>query len=99
MTDDTGLMFDEQGSRSMARTLLAIHFGLTWIWIWGAAWEWWTIDEIVAGVIVAVFVGLISWAGGARIAQYIGPQLGAAVAAVSKRLRGVDDSRKDDERG
>jgi hypothetical protein len=97
--DEQGLLRDEQGSRSMARTMLVAHFVNTWVWIWGAAFTWWTINDIVAGIVVAIFVGLIAWAGGARIAQYVAPQLGAVVAGVTGRLRGVDRSRKDDESG
>jgi electron transfer flavoprotein alpha/beta subunit len=44
-------------------------------------------------------VALIAWAAGPRIAQYLGPQVGAAAAAVGQALREKVQARRRPEEG
>lgn len=77
---------DERGHSSAARHFLlwSLCYQALYLTIWGR-------DEETLGVVLAFFtavdMGLIAWAGGARIAEYIGPQIGGAV-------RGVADAAK-----
>ena len=98
------ILHDEQGNWSMGRILLLGSLVLTFLLI--------VIDTFVEAevpgpayaLLGTVFTGLLAWVAGPRIAQYVGPQMGAVAsgisqAAKSRRLRGTDRFREDDERG
>jgi hypothetical protein len=87
---------DEKGSYSSARVLL---------WLWSAfslvlvARHWDTVPNAVLAFLSSVEMALIAWAGGARIAQYLGPQIGAVAAGVGASVREAVAKRRDPETG
>lgn len=90
------LVQDERGHLSSARVLL---------WVWSlvslglvlAAWR--ELPNPVLAFLSGVEIALIAWAGGARIAQYLGPQVGAAASAVGQSVREAVQKRRDPEAG
>ncbi len=90
------LLQDERGQLSTARTLL-------WVWslfMMGVIVCWWrAVPNAVLSALSGVEVALIAWAGGARIAQYLGPQIGATASAVGQSVRDVVQKRRDAEAG
>jgi Ca2+/H+ antiporter len=90
------LVQDEQGSFSSARVLL---------WTWSLfslvfiVWTWREAPNAVYAFLSGVEIALIAWAGGARIAQYLGPQVGAAANAVGQSLREAVAKRRDPSQG
>lgn len=90
---------DESGSFSSARCLL---------WLWSAVTLWAVaFDALHSGdpvsnaawaTLSGVEVALIAWAGGPRIAQYLGPTVGQVAAGVAAAVRERLPSRDDDER-
>lgn len=85
------LFQDEQGSRSMARTLVCGHIIVAWVYIGTGG-----TNESVLAFLATLGVALAAWAGGPRVAQYLAPQIGKVAGALK---RGLDDHRKDDEIG
>lgn len=91
---------DERGNRSSARALTWLEFlnivALSWVDV--------LTDVDVAGEIwvlhSGMFLALVTWTAGPRVAQYLAPQIAAAARAVSeavqRRRQGVID---DPERG
>lgn len=92
---------DEQGARSSARLAL-------WVTLLP------TIGLIVADATVAavdvpqaayallggLLTGLIAWAGGARIAQYVGPRIGSVAFGIGQAVRDkVAQARRDPKEG
>jgi hypothetical protein len=90
------LVQDERGRLSSARVLLWVWtlFSLTLI---AAAWR--EVPNAVLAFLSGVEIALIAWAGGARIAQYLAPQVGAAASAVGQSLRATIQKRRDPETG
>lgn len=82
---------DEQGNASAARVFLGAELAFLW-------WQGADLSPDLIGLHSAVATFLIVWAAGPRAAQYLGPQLSGVVQALTKRLRGVDRSKVDDER-
>ena len=99
MSQEPGFLHDERGSRSSARVLLigALLFAGALIVLDSLAWNVPGLAYVLMGT---VCTGLLAWAAGPRIAQYVGPQLGGVAAAVATAARnaGTDDRYKDDER-
>ena len=91
---------DETGAWSAARCFLAV-------WLLNAiayTWARWESDSI--GVVLTFFsaiaVPLVAWTAGPRIAQYLGPSVGAAVQGVAesaKALAAKVQARRDPESG
>lgn len=90
------LVQDEQGNLSSARVLL---------WCWSlyslllVALTWRVIPNAVLAFMSGIEIALIAWAGGARVAQYLAPQVGAAASAVGQSLREAVSKRRDPEQG
>lgn len=90
------LIQDERGRLSSARVLL---------WVWSLfslillALAWREVPNPVLAFLSGVEIALIAWAGGARIAQYLGPQVGSTAAAVGSSLREAIQKRRDPETG
>ena len=82
---------DERGSRSSARLLLVCVLVFTAVLIVLDS-LWWDVPD-PAYVLLGTFgTGLLAWAGGSRIAQYVGPQIGAVaagIAAAAGRTKGT----------
>lgn len=90
------LIQDERGQLSTARTLL---------WVWTAftlallALAWREVPNGVLSLLSGVEIALVAWAAGARIAQYLGPQVGATASAVGQSLREAVQKRRDPDNG
>lgn len=90
------LIQDERGRLSSARVLL---------WVWSIfslvllAITWREVPNPVLAFLSGVEIALIAWAGGARIAQYLAPQIGATASAVGSSLRETIQKRRDPETG
>lgn len=90
------LIQDEQGHLSSARVLL---------WVWSLfslaliALTWRELSNAVLAFLSGVEIALIAWAGGARIAQYLGPQIGSTAAGVGQSVREAIQRRRDPETG
>jgi len=87
------LFSDERGRVSAAR----VFFGIwTAIVVWAA---WHEAADAFWPVASAVLIGLLSWAAGARIAQYIAPQIGSAASATAFAIREKVKARRNVEHG
>ena len=78
---------DERGSLSAARVFLAVSLVFTGVII--------VLDSTVCEVPESVYsllgglaVGLVAWAGGPRVAQYLGPQVAGVASGIAQAVRG-----------
>jgi len=94
---------DEQEKPSLARVLFTFTLLVTLVLIVADALSATFIVPAAGYTLLGTLtIGLLSWAGGPRIAQYLGPQLGGiakGLASIPDRLRRTDSVRDDDERG
>lgn len=81
------LLRDERGNLSAARVALfsALAFEFGYIPLFHATGS----IGVVLAFFTALDTALIAWAAGPRIAQYIGPQVGAAVQGVANAARAL----------
>lgn len=86
-------MHDEQGKPSFGRQWFKRWLVFTVIVVTGHLLGAWTLDAITAGIITTGLFLLGAMAGGPRIAQYFGPQIGNVLGSISK-IR-LDQIRKD----
>lgn len=94
MTGFRQVFSDEKGNISAARIFFAVW---TVIIIWAA---WHGPAEAFWPLAASVMIGLLSWAAGPRIAQYLAPQVGrVASAAAEAAKKQYDNLWEDDERG
>ncbi len=94
------LLRDEQGNRSSARVLLGVTLTFTLGLIALASYARLDVPGPVWPLLTSIIIALVAWAAGPRVAQYVGPQAGAAARGVAEAVRrGLDNFRKDDERG
>jgi hypothetical protein len=93
-TTDNTIFHDESGGWSAARVFLAVWLlqVIAYIWLRPISVAVLTLDSGVA-------MGLIAWAGGARIAQYVGPSIGAAANAVGQSIKEIVTKRRDPKEG
>lgn len=84
---------DEKGNVSAARV-----FFLMWtcIVVWAA---WHQPADAFWPLAASVLIGLLSWAAGPRIAQYLAPQVGAAASATAEALKQKIQARRKVEYG
>ena len=80
------ILTDERGTLSAARTFLFGSLVFTGTII--------VLDSLILGVpeiayplLGSLNVGLLAWAGGPRVAQYLAPQIGAAAAGIAKAIK------------
>ena len=80
------ILVDERGSFSAARTFLlgVLLFTGTIIVLDSLILA---VPEIAYTLLGSLNVGLLAWAGGPRVAQYLAPQIGAAAAGIAKAVR------------
>ena len=78
---------DEQGSLSAARVFLAASLIFTGIIIVLDATIWY-VPEPAYSLLGGLTVGLVAWAGGPRVAQYLAPQIGSVAAGIAKAVKG-----------
>jgi len=78
---------DERGSLSAARVFLAISLAFTGIIIIldSTIWE---VPEPAYSLLGGLTVGLVAWAGGPRMAQYLAPQVGAVASGIAQAVKG-----------
>ena len=81
------ILRDERGSLSAARSFLlgTLLFTGALIVLDSMLWE---VPEVVYTLLGSLGMGLLAWAGGPRVAQYLGPQIGAVTAGIAKAVRG-----------
>jgi hypothetical protein len=86
---------DERGKGSLARVST-----FTWL-LWSAALI--TFQPAVSNAALAfmgsVATALIAWTAGPRIAQYLGPQIGAVTTGIGQALRTAVAKRRDPSEG
>ena len=80
------LLRDQRGTVSAARTFLlgVLLFTGTIIVLDSIILA---VPEIAYPLLGSLNVGLLAWAGGPRVAQYVAPQIGAAAAGIAKAVR------------
>ncbi len=78
---------DEQGNWSSARCLLWLVVVYTLVELHLVAHQGLRVDNAAYGLLGGLLTGLLAWAGGPRIAQYLGPQVGAVVQALGQAAR------------
>lgn len=83
-----GLFRDERGSKSLARhALVFVLLLIAGLAIYEAYDPTHAVNNTVWATLSAIAMGLIAWAGGPRIAQYLAPQIGAVASGASTALR------------
>ena len=80
------ILTDERGSLSSARTFLlaSLVFSGMLIVLDSTIWE---VPEVIYTLLGSLDIGLLAWAGGPRVAQYLAPQIGAAAAGIAKAVK------------
>lgn len=81
-----GILRDERGSLSAARSFLlgALLFTGALIVLDSTIWD---VPEVVYTLLGSIGVGLMAWAGGPRVVQYLGPQVSAVASGIAKAIR------------
>jgi hypothetical protein len=81
-----GIITDEQGNMSAARVFLACTLLFTAIIIVldSVAWD---VPGAAYTLLGSLGVGLLAWAGGPRVAQYVAPQIGAVASGIAKSIK------------
>ena len=81
------ILTDERGTFSAARTFLFGSLLFTGTII--------VLDSLLLGVpeiaytlLGSLNIGLLSWAGGPRVAAYLAPQIGSVAAGIAKAVKG-----------
>ena len=80
------ILADERGNPSAARTFLfgSLVFTGTIIVLDSVMLA---VPEIAYTLLGSLNVGLLAWAGGPRVAQYLAPQIGAVAAGIAKAVK------------
>ena len=101
------LLADEKGNPSAARVLLTASLAFTAAIIVADSLLWAEVPNAAYALMGTVFTGLLAWTAGPRIAQYLGPQIGAIASGIGASLTREprrpdlldnDPSFRDDER-
>jgi len=81
------ILVDERGTVSAARTFLlgVLLFTGTIIVLDSIILA---VPEIAYTLLGSLNVGLLAWAGGPRVAQYLAPQIGSVAAGIAKAVKG-----------
>jgi len=80
------ILADEKGKLSAARVLLVCCLGFTAVLIVFDSILWATVENAVYALLGTIFTGLLAWTAGPRIAQYLGPQIGAVASGIGASL-------------
>jgi hypothetical protein len=80
------ILRDERGTLSAARVLLTISMAFVGVLIVldSIVWE---VPESAYVLLGSWGIGLLAWAGGPRIAQYVGPQIGAVASGIAQAAK------------
>ena len=89
-----GILKDERGTLSAARTFLFVSLVFTAAIIVADALLWATVPNAAYALMGTIFTGLLAWTAGPRIAQYFGPQIGAVASGIGAAL--VREPRRPD---
>jgi hypothetical protein len=81
------ILTDERGSLSSARTFLlaSLIFSGALIVLDSTIWE---VPEVIYTLLGSLDIGLLAWAGGPRVAQYLGPQVAGVASGIAKAIGG-----------
>jgi len=82
-----GILADERGSLSSARTFLfaSLIFSGALIILDSTIWD---VPEVVYTLLGSLDIGLLAWAGGPRVAQYLGPQVAGVASGIAQAIKG-----------
>jgi hypothetical protein len=80
------MLSDEKGNLSAARTFLcaALIFMGVLIVLDSTIWE---VPGTAYTLLGSLGVGLLAWAGGPRVSQYLAPQVGAVASGIAKSIK------------
>ena len=80
------MLSDEKGSLSAARTFLcaSLIFTAVLIVLDSTVWE---VPGAAYTLLGSLGVGLLAWAGGPRVSQYLAPQVGAVASGIAKSIK------------
>ena len=101
------ILADEKGNLSAARVLLVATLAFTATIIVADSLLWATVPNAAYALLGTIFTGLLAWTAGPRIAQYLGPQIGAVASGIGAsltreprrpKLLDSDPAFRDDER-
>ena len=88
------LLSDEKGKLSAARALLVGSLFFTGALILFDIVLWGDVSNAIYALLGTIFTGLLAWAAGPRIAQYLLPQIGAVAQGIGASL--TKDPRRPD---
>ena len=80
------ILADEKGNPSAARVLLVASLTFTAVIITVDSLLWATVPNAAYALLGTIFTGLLAWTAGPRIAQYLGPQIGAVASGIGASL-------------
>tara|TARA_R110000824_G_scaffold216271_1_gene402883 strand:+ start:5052 stop:5369 length:318 start_codon:yes stop_codon:yes gene_type:complete len=101
------ILADEKGNPSAARVLLTATLAFTAAIIVADSLLWAEVPNAAYALLGTIFSGLLMWTAGPRIAQYLGPQIGAVASGIGAsltreprrpKLLDSDPAFRDDER-
>jgi len=80
------ILTDERGSLSSARTFLlaSLVFSGMLIILDSTFLE---VPEVVYTLLGSLDIGLLAWAGGPRVAQYLGPQVAGVASGIAQAIK------------
>lgn len=81
-----GWLHDEQGDKSISRLLLVVTIAFSFLLISVDALTQAVVPGEAYALLGSLIVGLIAWAGGSRIARYVGPQMAGVVQGIAARV-------------
>ena len=80
------ILADEKGNPSAARVLLVASLAFTAAIIVADSLLWAEVPNAAYALLGTIFTGLLAWTAGPRIAQYLGPQIGAVAQGIGASL-------------
>ena len=87
MSELRQILVDEKGKLSASRTLLVGSLVFTAVLIVCDSALWFQVENAVYALLGTIFTGLLMWAAGPRIAEYLGPQVGAVAKGIGSAIR------------
>jgi hypothetical protein len=80
------ILSDEKGNPSAARVLLVASLAFTAAIIVADSLLWAEVPNAAYALLGTIFSGLLIWTAGPRIAQHLGPQIGAIASGIGASL-------------
>lgn len=97
MLKGSDMLHDETGSHSTARTMFVGFLLLCMVLLVFEAFGVTSLQQLHFAFMGGVVTALAAWAGGPRVAKYIGPQIGKFAQSVAQ-AKGEPNPFDDDER-